>query len=266
MKHDNFPVTTFSYRGADFKLRGVFEEDYIFKKILKRRCFYELDFLEFFRFVVSREGVVIDAGANIGNHSIYFSRVMKRRVLAFEPNAATFDVLDLNCKENFADVARFNVGLSEKSGFSDFVIDGVLEKNVGMAKLGEKKDSTGCVRLISIDEFLHMNHEISNLAAIKIDVEGYEESVLNGAMKSISKHKPSIFVECQDEISFQAVSKILEKLDYIPHTVMGATPMWHFAPKDRHMEAIRSKTWSAYRTMKSRMQRKTASIIKRYYK
>lgn len=59
-------------------------------------------------------GVAVDAGANIGNHSVYFSELYNN-FFSFEPNPATFDVLKINTK-NRGNIAICPVGLSYQPG------------------------------------------------------------------------------------------------------------------------------------------------------
>jgi hypothetical protein len=49
------------------------------------------------------------------------------------------------------------------------------------------------IRQVTLDSFL--GHDVDDIDLIKIDVEGYENEVLNGAMKIIETQKPDIFLE-----------------------------------------------------------------------
>src|SRR5260370_28725319 len=61
---------------------------------------------------ISPESVALDLGANIGNHSLYFSDYFER-VYCFEPNKRTFKVLALNA-ELAPNVVCYNYGLSNR--------------------------------------------------------------------------------------------------------------------------------------------------------
>lgn len=217
-------------------------DDYVFQEILKTKSFYEIRFLEYLKFVVRKHGAIIDAGANIGNHSLFFSLVMKRQTLSFEPNPIAHDALQKNIHLNHSIAECFPLGLADGPGYTRILFDGILEKNIGMAKLDTRTTEPSDIRLTSIDDFLANYPGNRSIAAIKIDVEGYEERVLRGATKTLKKMRPSIFAEAQDTASFEELAALLLASGYSPVKVMGATPMWHFAPNERYSEFILSNT------------------------
>ena len=76
------------------------------------------------------EGVCIDAGANIGNHALFFSSFF-RKVFAFEPNPATFRLLAINASL-VANIQCFEFGLSDSDGEATFQVPAL---NVGGARI-----------------------------------------------------------------------------------------------------------------------------------
>jgi len=60
------------------------------------------------------QGVALDIGANIGNHSLYFSKWYDG-VFSFEPNAKTFKLLEMNASL-VDNIKSFNFGMSDRSG------------------------------------------------------------------------------------------------------------------------------------------------------
>jgi FkbM family methyltransferase len=129
---------------------------------------------------------VIDAGAWIGGHTMAYAKKVgvNGRVIAFEPNSFAYDCMVLNTNQ-FQNVERREVALGDKiqpawisakrgwydSGFISEELDGSL---VGM---------------FPVDHY----DFASNF--IKIDVEGCELKVLNGAVKTIEKFKPKMVIE-----------------------------------------------------------------------
>jgi len=73
--------------------------------------YYEKIMLTFIRDNIER-GTYVDAGANIGNHSVYFAKECLCRVLAFEPDIENFRLLEENIKG--LDIVANNVGLGAK--------------------------------------------------------------------------------------------------------------------------------------------------------
>lgn len=59
------------------------------------------------------KNTLIDVGANIGNHSLYFSKFFKK-IIAFEPQKTLFEILKINSNSKNIDI--YNFGLSNKDG------------------------------------------------------------------------------------------------------------------------------------------------------
>ena len=62
--------------------------------------------------------ICLDIGANIGNHSLFFSNFFEK-VISFEPHYKTFQVLKINAKNN-KNIKIFNLALSNKKSFLYF--------------------------------------------------------------------------------------------------------------------------------------------------
>lgn len=245
------------HRKRNIIISSQFLDDHIFQRIAQTQKFYEASFLSYFQYVVRQPGAIIDAGANIGNHSLFFSIVMGRQTYSFEPNPTAYNSLQENLRNNQSTAKCFQMGLSDIPGNAAILSDGVKEKNIGMAKLGAPTEHSSDVKLTSIDEFL-LQCSNASIAAIKIDVEGYEPRVLSGAKNTLEKQRPSVFAEAQNASSFESIQEIMEQTGYQAVHVMGATPMWHFAPNERHSEHILSKTW----TIKDRAVRRVRRLVK----
>jgi len=137
---------------------------------------------------------VIDVGANIGTHAIPFSHLVGKtgKVIAFEPQRHVFQLLCGNAAINAAE----NIHCFQKAvgDHPDSIYTPVIRQgttfNFGAVSLeninkGEKVD------LITLDS---LNLDACRL--IKIDVEGMEPKVIEGARKTIETFNPFLFVEC----------------------------------------------------------------------
>lgn len=157
-------------------------------------------------------GVAIDAGANAGLYSYGLSRFCKR-VHSFEINPVHCQML-----RDFAapNVEIHGVGLSntygEKKLFipvhnSGLVLDGWASLEPGNCPgVSEYKETPVCVS--PLDEFNFLE-----CVFLKIDVEGHELQVLEGAIKTLRRTRPLILVEVRD-VNIPAVEHLLEKLNY----------------------------------------------------
>jgi FkbM family methyltransferase len=119
----------------------------------------------------------VDVGANLGSYTILAGAVAKARVLAFEPVPETFRLLVENVRLNSLDndVEALNVGLGKADGVLAFTSD-VDTWNHALAE-GESSERAVDVAVTTLDRALRG----AVPAMIKIDVEGYEAPVLEGA-------------------------------------------------------------------------------------
>ena len=184
--------------------------------------FYEFQMLEFIRDNIPN-GVMVDVGANIGNHTIFLAKYCATKVMAFEPFPDTFKLLDKNITDNGL---RFNV-IASNYGLSysnETVFMKSVDGNAGMNKVDSDGDAQ--VELIPFDLILDLNQPIT---LIKLDCEGYEENALLGMIETVKKHKPALFIECQTEKELVAISKILIPLGYSNKQRFNYTPTYFFS-------------------------------------
>jgi FkbM family methyltransferase len=141
----------------------------------------------------------IDVGANIGNHSIFFSKYFER-VVAFEPNPVARALLELNIRLNrVRNVEIRTAGLSDKRGSEHL---SVCIDNLGASRLRfHSGDAAGFSRRVSeeIEITLTTGDDALNcdrpVGLVKIDVEGHEANVLLGLRNTIEAHRPAIVLE-----------------------------------------------------------------------
>jgi FkbM family methyltransferase len=153
--------------------------------------------VEVFRQLVGAGDGVIEVGANLGTHTLAFSRMVGRegRVYAFEPQRIVFQTLAANLAVNsVVNVECFQVAVSDKPGSLKLPdIDYTVEGNFGAVEI-ERYQAGIKVPIVTLDDFLDLppNRKIK---FIKIDVEGMEQGVIRGAEKLISAHAPFLYVE-----------------------------------------------------------------------
>jgi hypothetical protein len=86
--------------------------DLIQRIILRSNNFFEIDVLERCRRYIPQGATIIDAGANIGNHAVYFAKLCgAKKIIAFEPLRQTFKILERNIQLN-APLKRSSVSIS----------------------------------------------------------------------------------------------------------------------------------------------------------
>jgi FkbM family methyltransferase len=167
-----------------------------------------------------RDATALDLGANIGNHSLFFSDYF-RQVHAFEPNERTFKVLSLNA-ELAANITCHQVGLSDKAGTASFRVN---PANIGASRIVPPGDLGGSeVKLTTLDE---ATRGLGDIKLIKVDVEGHDFAALVGAKDTIGTHKPIILFEqlAEDAAAGESVSiKLLKTYGYTTFAVIRRHP------------------------------------------
>lgn len=211
MKRNNY-VVKFDNLTSIFFL-PYYKKDYIQRTILKTNNYYErqnLDFIckEWRKGVIGniiRQTLVLDIGANIGNHSLYFlNECNAMGVYCFEPVKDTFRILKKNIViNNLSDRTILNnVGVGVKSGQA--IIDQYDSNNIGSTTIELSKE--GDIKVISIDE-LNIKEKIG---LVKMDVEGFEISALKGMINTLRNNLPFISIEIRNHNKREALSILLQ--------------------------------------------------------
>jgi FkbM family methyltransferase len=140
---------------------------------------------------------VFDVGANIGFTSALFAKNLKSAsIYSFEPSRDAYPYLIETLRINDITNCRpINLALGRQAGEVLFSEDhnsaSASHLAIDSGALGERSYS---VEITTIDDFVRRNN-IEELDFIKIDVEGLELDVLKGAEDTISRLRPTVFVE-----------------------------------------------------------------------
>lgn len=144
-----------------------------------------------------KEPILLDIGANIGNHSLAFSTVAKQ-IYSFEPVSFIFNKLTENVQQNnIQNIKAFNIGFSDKNSQGLINID--TDGNLGSSSISEiQSNKKEKIVLLNGDYFLKENH-IKKIDFIKIDIEGHEFYAINGLKETIIKQRPLVMMEWNSE-------------------------------------------------------------------
>lgn len=189
---------SFKKYGSLFKFHVVNGEDTI-QRCHTRGFFYEEEELLDLKLSVPNKSIIVDVGANVGNHAVFFSKVYKaNKVVLFEPNPTAIECLrkniELNDLDSVCDLRHLGLALGAKEGKADICHPEHLSGNLGAASI--RPSDFGSVNVCPADQLLV---DIEYIDLIKIDVEGFELEVLAGFNTLIHKFKPVIYVEVSDE-------------------------------------------------------------------
>lgn len=179
-------------------------------------------------------GVLIDVGAHTGNHAVFFSMFCNfELIIAYEPNAEAFDILEKNIQRNFdvdhdKRVYSINAALGDLTGEYTMKIHDQSRSGSAMVIPAEKKE-TNLIQMLTLDDEVEKFER--KISVIKVDVEGYEMEVLRGAEKTIAKHKPDLFIETH--FNPFGIEQQLKHLGYELKERYCHAPVYHYSTNDR---------------------------------
>lgn len=184
---------------------------------------YEKYIFDYIKANIEVEGTtIIDIGANFGFHSLEFADLVgdSGRVEAFEPQRLVYYQLCGNIMLNgYDNIHAHNLALGSETGkvlieTPQYYNDSTI--NIGNAHVNAYTQAGSHeVDLIKLDDL-----NFNKVSVIKIDVQGFEPFVLDGAVNTIAKHKPHIFIEIEEPqlgiYNFKAADVIsrLESMGY----------------------------------------------------
>lgn len=173
-----------------------------------------------------RNPVIIDVGANIGAFSVQVADIiapLNGTVYAFEPQRQIYQMLCGNLALNSIDnvyAEKVAVGCSNKA-ITVPKIDYYKPASFGSVGLTGEFDDVGqdldfgngeLVDQIILDQYFE---SIDNISVIKVDVEGMELDVVNGAINTINKHRPLMYIEYYKQYNGASELKsLIESLGY----------------------------------------------------
>jgi FkbM family methyltransferase len=182
---------------------------------------YMFDFLEQNQIDCTGKDI-IDIGGNNGNFTVDFAHLVgdNGKVHSFEPQRIIYYQLCTNVFLNGLDnVYCHNVALGDKNELikiekPDYFFEGSV--NFGDVCVNEEADNFEFVESRRLDDYI-----FDEIVFIKIDVQGYEPFVIDGAVKTIQEHRPYLFVEFEDHLltkyggSEEELINKIESLGYI---------------------------------------------------
>ncbi len=161
--------------------------------------FYEREDLEMLSAYLTDSGVILDVGANVGNHTVYLARRFPNAtVVPFEMFPRVLQNLRCNVALNDlrnVDLSHLGVAAGADEGFCKVVSN--QEANLGLVRaVLSAEGDTSVVPLDSVCGGM-------DVSFVKIDVEGNEMNVLRGLSATIERCRPVMFVEV-DKMNYEA--------------------------------------------------------------
>lgn len=164
---------------------------------------------------------VIDVGANVGFFATRFARWVGSggTVIAIEPEAGNARVLRSEAlRAGLAHIECVEAAAAARVGQGHLVLN---PNHPADHRLGS---SGVAVDLVTIDGLM-AERAWPPVSLIKIDVQGAELDVINGAVETLSRARPALYIEVDDEAliaqgaSASALATRLEMLGYVPNEI-----------------------------------------------
>lgn len=217
-------------RWANAKLRRGFLMQLDMEDADQRRMYFYGDYDErreadLITRVLNPGEVFWDVGANIGYFTLLAARSLKNtgQVVAFEPGQAAFSRLLANISLNpFTNIATYQIALADREG------EGVLycqpriaDGRANLFRPGSGQREGERVAVATLDGWRE-RHRLVCPDFIKMDVEGAELAVLQGAQKTLTCSTPMLLVEMKEAIlrdlglERRAFQEFLKRWGYLP--------------------------------------------------
>lgn len=195
---------------------------------------YEKDMLADMAARLTSKDLVLDVGANIGNHTIFLAAVVGCSVVAYEPNPRLTEPLLRSVQLNqLGELVRVRtVAVGDRATRGAFVAE--MPANLGGQSVAVAED--GPLEVVRLDDEMLPGVP----TALKIDVEGMELAVLAGAERLIEQYRPVLYVECRERADFLAVDRWATARQYLLCDEFNATPTFRFEPTERLSELERT--------------------------
>jgi FkbM family methyltransferase len=173
------------------------------------------DFLK--EYMIPQSGkCLVDVGANIGDWTFFVAK-KGFEVYAFEPMPKAYNILKQRAKR-FPNVHPFPYAVGNKDavgrlGFTAFGVTGTMDEEINLPGGG-----TIDIPVRKLDSI-----QLPDVGVIKIDTEGYETPILEGAKETITKNKPILIIEAHKQTGKaantfseeeQRIKNILNSLHY----------------------------------------------------
>jgi len=225
-KINNYNILVFLNNGIGRQIYGI-------KK-------YETANTEFLKKLVKKGWISLDVGANIGYYTLLLATLSQNgKVYAFEPNRLDYNVLKLNTSiNNFKNITTNNLALSNKNSYETFNITQDSGFSSFRDTQREKIDKIIKVKTKTLDSYVEKNN-IKRIDFIKLDIEGAEKIMLEGAQKTLTTIKPKIMM-------IEICKENLKPYQETGETVINFLNQFHYQPyilKNNKLELFNTKEY-----------------------
>jgi FkbM family methyltransferase len=174
--------------------------------------------------ILKKGDVVLDIGANMGYYCLLESKLVgkKGKVYAIEPVKSNIDVLKFNIFLNkYENIQIDHLAIGNENGHVDMFLTDKSNRH-SIFKYEESTDKKERVPIMKLDTFVE-KEGIKKIDFIRMDPEGYECEIIDGALNTLEKYKPKMFIETHSPLTKymkdKSVKSMLKKLKKIGYKI-----------------------------------------------
>lgn len=166
----------------------------------------------FFAPILGRTSVVLDIGANHGAFSAAVARRFGCQCFAFEPNPDCFAAIPQS-----EAVQKWCVAVSAERGPRSFV----LSSNSQASRLSGEAGPSVTVESVILEEFAR-EHDIGEIALVKMDVEGSEIEIIDSLSDAFLSRVGQVTIEFHESMGYVSLADVervlrrMERLGFVP--------------------------------------------------
>lgn len=219
------PYCFMSGRMIGLKLR--LHEDYV---VNFQNGTHDEEMFSFISKLDKKPNIIFDVGGFMGVSSLLFARAVgpEGKVFCFEPNPWNLIRIQTNLSYNYEEASKvtiFPYAFGREEGVSTFLASSNIDTgysstsrlpNSHVAHTEQELEKMGFVHtnieMTTIDNFISTTKIYPDV--IKIDVEGYEHFLLEGAIETLQHISPILLIELHSPFCSMKCTSLLEKIGY----------------------------------------------------
>jgi len=223
-KYFNSDITEYITPSKKYKIKYA-KWNHPYQGDWEKTAIFTDDILDFLKSIINPNSVVIDVGAQAGLMSVAYAQFAKK-VISFEPNPATFDVLEKNSKIH-ENIIPYNFACSTKEdvltfhysdeGFCNGGFATNCAKGIGVTGHNIPMD----VYAINLYDFLQKYHsdDINNISFIKIDAEGHDKDIIKTLHPMLMTTKPILITEIYAGLTPYEINELIVLIHNASYTI-----------------------------------------------
>jgi FkbM family methyltransferase len=153
--------------------------------------------LKLLKHLIDPKRNTVDAGANKGVYTYFLARYAKH-CFAYEPNPKIHAIVARACRG--ANVTVSNAALSDRTGEATLMVP-IRSGRISNQTASLRADTAGAGEHLEVTVAARRldDEKVGDVGFIKIDVEGFERAVIEGARATIARCRPVLLVEIEEK-------------------------------------------------------------------